>query len=327
MFADLPPSSSVTFFTVPLASCMMRRPTSVEPVNATLSTSGCCASSSPALPPGPVMRLTTPAGMPASSTAFTISIALSDVKLAGFNVTQLPAAIAGAIFQLAMMKREVPRHDAAAHAERLAPNRALGGRERRGAAVDDVGLVLGAVGEERERTGAARHVGEHRLLDRAAAVARLDLGDPGVRADQLRDLAQLLRALLARHLRPGPVVEGVARGLHGALRVLATGLGDVGDLLARRRGEGLERLTGLGVDPFAVDEELGVGHCGLPLVVRNARGRLVAMPLAIFQVALAPEPCDLALGLELQQVGVHLMLRHLDQTRRACRCTASRRCA
>ncbi len=53
MFADLPPSSSVTFFTVPDASCMMRRPTSVEPVNATLSTSGCCASSSPALPPGP----------------------------------------------------------------------------------------------------------------------------------------------------------------------------------------------------------------------------------------------------------------------------------
>ncbi len=38
MFADLPPSSSVTFFTVLDASCMMRRPTSVDPVNATLST-------------------------------------------------------------------------------------------------------------------------------------------------------------------------------------------------------------------------------------------------------------------------------------------------
>ncbi len=92
----------MTFFTVPDASCMMRRPTSVEPVNATLSTSGCCAISSPALPPGPVMRLTTPAGMSASSHAFTISIADSDVKLAGFNTAQLPAAIAGAIFQPAM---------------------------------------------------------------------------------------------------------------------------------------------------------------------------------------------------------------------------------
>ena len=48
------------------------------------------------------MRLTTPAGMPASSTAFTISTALSDVKLAGFSTTQFPAAIAGAIFQPAM---------------------------------------------------------------------------------------------------------------------------------------------------------------------------------------------------------------------------------
>ena len=102
MFADLPPSSSVTFFTVPDASCMMRRPTSVEPVNATLSTSGCCAISSPALPPGPVIRLTTPGGRSASSTAFTISIALSDVKLAGFSTTVLPAAIAGPIFQPAM---------------------------------------------------------------------------------------------------------------------------------------------------------------------------------------------------------------------------------
>ena len=31
MFGDLPPSSSVTFFKVPAPSCMMRRPTSVEP--------------------------------------------------------------------------------------------------------------------------------------------------------------------------------------------------------------------------------------------------------------------------------------------------------
>ena len=47
MLADLPPSSRVTGFTVPDASCMMRRPTSVEPVNAVLSTIGLAASSSP----------------------------------------------------------------------------------------------------------------------------------------------------------------------------------------------------------------------------------------------------------------------------------------
>ena len=62
MLADLPPSSSVTGFTVPDASCMMRRPTSVDPVNAVLSTSGLAASSSPTVPPGPARMLTTPGG-------------------------------------------------------------------------------------------------------------------------------------------------------------------------------------------------------------------------------------------------------------------------
>jgi hypothetical protein len=40
MFAALPPSSSVSFFAVPASAFWMRLPTSVEPVNATLSTSG-----------------------------------------------------------------------------------------------------------------------------------------------------------------------------------------------------------------------------------------------------------------------------------------------
>jgi len=53
-------------------------------------------------PPGPVMRLTTPGGMSASAHAFTSSTADNDVKLAGFSTAQLPAAIAGAIFQPAM---------------------------------------------------------------------------------------------------------------------------------------------------------------------------------------------------------------------------------
>ena len=48
MFGDLPPSSSVTFFRLPAAACTISLPTSVEPVNATLSTSGCAASAAPA---------------------------------------------------------------------------------------------------------------------------------------------------------------------------------------------------------------------------------------------------------------------------------------
>jgi hypothetical protein len=38
---DLPPSSSDTFFKVPEASAMTRRPVSVPPVSDTMSTSGC----------------------------------------------------------------------------------------------------------------------------------------------------------------------------------------------------------------------------------------------------------------------------------------------
>ena len=44
MFADLPPSSRKTFFTVADAHSMMRRPTSVEPVNVTKSTRASLAS-------------------------------------------------------------------------------------------------------------------------------------------------------------------------------------------------------------------------------------------------------------------------------------------
>src|SRR3954454_20771852 len=62
MLGDLPPNSSVVFLIVEEASCMIRRPTTVEPVNDTLSTSGLEASSSPTDAPPPVITLTTPLG-------------------------------------------------------------------------------------------------------------------------------------------------------------------------------------------------------------------------------------------------------------------------
>ena len=43
MFAPLPPSSSCTFFRLPLDACTILRPTAVEPVKATLLISGCSA--------------------------------------------------------------------------------------------------------------------------------------------------------------------------------------------------------------------------------------------------------------------------------------------
>ena len=49
--ADLPPSSSETFFTVSAPTAATRRPAAVEPVNETMSTSGCAASASPTTGP------------------------------------------------------------------------------------------------------------------------------------------------------------------------------------------------------------------------------------------------------------------------------------
>ena len=72
-FADLPPSSRVTRLMVPAAPAMIPFPTSVEPVKATLATSGCSTSRFPTLLPGPTTTLTTPSGMPAS-TRYTLEL-------------------------------------------------------------------------------------------------------------------------------------------------------------------------------------------------------------------------------------------------------------
>src|SRR5919204_543293 len=65
-FADLPPSSSVSRFRFPAAARWISRPTSVEPVKETLSTSSCSASAAPASA-SPVTTFQTPSGTPASS--------------------------------------------------------------------------------------------------------------------------------------------------------------------------------------------------------------------------------------------------------------------
>src|SRR5437867_1455964 len=102
MEADFPPSSRVHFLMFDEASSMIRRPTSVEPVKATLSTRGLATSSSPAAPPGPDTTLTTPSGIPASAHSRPTSSVVSGVYEAGLMTTELPAAMAGAIFHAAI---------------------------------------------------------------------------------------------------------------------------------------------------------------------------------------------------------------------------------
>ena len=98
MSGDLPPSSSVTFFTEDAATAEIRRPVAVDPVNETMSTSGCATRASPALGPSPGTRLKTPGGTPAS---WTISASIKAVRGAyslGFTMTVHPIASAGATF-------------------------------------------------------------------------------------------------------------------------------------------------------------------------------------------------------------------------------------
>ncbi len=73
------------------------RPTSVEPVNATLSTSSWATIARP-VSPAPVTMLTTPGGRSACWQISANSSAVSGVVSAGFSTTVLPAARAGAIF-------------------------------------------------------------------------------------------------------------------------------------------------------------------------------------------------------------------------------------
>src|SRR5947208_14079018 len=75
----------------------MARPTSVEPVNAILSTPECLTSASP-VDPSPVTMLTTPGGSPISWQISANASAVSGVNSAGLSTTVLPVASAGAIF-------------------------------------------------------------------------------------------------------------------------------------------------------------------------------------------------------------------------------------
>src|SRR5215471_17682279 len=103
MFGDLPPSSSVTRFSVSAADFTIILPTAALPVNAILSTPGCATSAAPATSPTPFKMFTTPGGNPASSNQFANSSAVSGVCSAGFSTQVQPAASAGASFHAAII--------------------------------------------------------------------------------------------------------------------------------------------------------------------------------------------------------------------------------
>ena len=120
ILAALPPSSRVSFgvrncrcswsdsasircsSTLGSASVLaISFPTSVEPVNAILSMSGCLTMAAP-VSPEPVTIFTTPSGKSASWKIFANCNAVIEVVSAGLSTTVLPQASAGAIFQAAI---------------------------------------------------------------------------------------------------------------------------------------------------------------------------------------------------------------------------------
>src|SRR6516162_6625263 len=99
---DLPPSSSVTRFSVSAADFTMILPTAALPVKAILSTPGCETSAAPVISPTPLTIFTTPGGRPACSSQLANSMAVSGVCSAGFSTQVQPAASAGASFHAAI---------------------------------------------------------------------------------------------------------------------------------------------------------------------------------------------------------------------------------
>ena len=86
---------------VPATAFAISRPTPVDPVKATLSTSGCRTMAAP-VAPAPVTMLTTPGGRSACCRISAKISADSGVVSAGFSTTVLPAASAGASFHASM---------------------------------------------------------------------------------------------------------------------------------------------------------------------------------------------------------------------------------
>src|ERR1700722_13800534 len=98
MLGDLPPSSWCTRLTVVAASLATSVPARVDPVNDTMSTSGCDASAAPTSMPVPLMRLNTPLGTPASCITSAQMMALKGENSDGFRTMVQPAARAGTTF-------------------------------------------------------------------------------------------------------------------------------------------------------------------------------------------------------------------------------------
>ena len=99
IFPPLPPSSRQTLFIVSAAFFVINFPALVDPVNETISTSGCPDRSVPTPGPSPFTKLNTPAGNPASSIISANSIPDNGAISDGLSTIVHPVAKAGITFK------------------------------------------------------------------------------------------------------------------------------------------------------------------------------------------------------------------------------------
>ena len=180
MFGLLPPSSSVTFFRLlaPAAATIIL-PTSVDPVNATLSTSLCAASAAPAVSPKPGTTFTTPSGTPGLGDQLAQPHRGQRGLLGRLEHHAVPRRQRRAELPGRHQQREVPRDDLADHADRLAQRVGVPVRARhvRHRDADRVALDLGGPARHvMEQVRGQRHVGGLRHRERLAVIQRLQLG-------------------------------------------------------------------------------------------------------------------------------------------------------
>ena len=223
--ADLPPSSSVTRLIVVAAPCMTPRPTSVEPVKPIFATSGCSTSRCPTTRPGPTTTLTTPSGIPASRIRSARRSAESGVSSAGFEDDRVPAGERGAELPAGDIEREVPRHDQADDAERLAEGDvdAAGDGDRLAVVLVDGARV--EVEDLRDHADLGARAG-----DRLADVLRFDPRELlGVLLDERGEPAQEGGAIGGSH--GTPVLEGLLRPSNRRVGLVDAGGLELGDRL------------------------------------------------------------------------------------------------
>ena len=201
MLALLPPSSRVTRLTCAAAPAITVVPTSVDPVNTILRTSGWVTKRSPTTEPLPGSTWNRPAGSPASTANSPRRMVVSGVHLGRLHQHRVARGQRGRETPRRDGHREVPRRDDADDAQRLVEGDVQTAGDRN--------LLAGQ--PFRARRVKLQHVADVaglplRVADRVTGVRHLERGQLiDVRVDRGRERAQRRRPARRAPAAPNPL--------------------------------------------------------------------------------------------------------------------------